>query len=313
MVIAAFSLLAISFSDPLQELEASLQALKPETSWEQRAEVSDKVLASLQSLVENDTIRLHADLFRASKILALVGDREFIHKQARYEMILAAVAGGDVDARKDLGAAWDELLMGMSRGRRIGAVPSHPGPGMERFRLQASPKGILEIWLHPERAQKKDHVQNHAELQAIVDADQKARQGDWSKFTQADFLRLAKEDDARLKRVKALIAKSAAKTGQDFFNAALVCQHGQTFEDYALAHELSVCGMLFGHQSSAWLAGASYDRMFSNSGYAQRFATQYSIRGGKTTLSRFEPAWINDSIRKLVVRVTLQEAQNRKF
>ena len=313
MVIAAFFVFAGLVSDPLLELETSLQALKPETSWEQRSEVSDSVLAKLKDRVEQDTVRLPADLFRASKILAQVGDREFIHKQARYEMVLAAVAGGDVAARKELGLAWDELLMGMSRGRRIGAMPAHPGPGMDRYRLQPSPKGILDLWLHPERAQKQDKPQNHAELQQIVDADQKARQGDWSKFTQEDFIRLAKEDDARLKRVKVLVAKSAPKTGQDFFNAALVCQHGQTFEDYALAHELSVCGMLFGHKSSSWLAGASYDRMFSNSGYAQRFTTQYSSRAGKMILSKYEPAWMNDSIRKLVVRVTLQEAQNPKF
>ncbi|MBL8065385.1 MAG: hypothetical protein JNM34_05945 [Chthonomonadaceae bacterium] len=70
---------------------------------------------------------------------------------------------------------------------------------------------------------------------------------------------------------------------------------------------------MLGDKSASWLAGASYDRMFSNSGYPQRFATQYSMNGGVTKLNTFDPEGINDTMRKMVVHHTLADAQNRKW
>lgn len=198
-------------------------------------------------------------------------------------------------------------MVGMSRERRIGVQRNTWGG--ERWRVRPTAKSILMVYKGGLAAGASDNP----EVKTIVNADQAARQGNWSKMTAADFEKLAKEDTKRLKRIKDILKAGGVKTANDFDRAALVCQHGETFDDYALAHELSVCSMMLGQKSAAWLAGASYDRMLVNAGLPQRFATQYSINLGKTTLTRVDTDGINDTERKAVVRVTLQEARDRKW
>ncbi len=132
-------------------------------------------------------------------------------------------------------------------------------------------------------------------------------------MTPAQLEEMAKGDVARLRRTKELVQSGDLATADDFDHAALVFQHGNVFEDYATAHELSVCALLLGKRSASWLAGASYDRMLVHCGIPQRFATQYGGVSGVTRLQRVETWGINDSERKRIVKVTLEEARKRKF
>lgn len=295
----------------IEALEAKSKAAISETDFAKRAIALDEVQAGVMTLINEDKLQ-SGDQFR--KAANLLTGYTFEFAQIRYELILSALASGDKEAAPMVGRNWDALLVSMSRGRRIGVDKIKPAPGMARYQLKPTAAVIIKVYKDPVSAGRAaTTATDNSEVKTIVDADQKARQSDWSKLTMKDFERIAKEDGARLERIKQIIKQGRLVTANDFGNAGLVCQHGETFEDYALAHELSVCAVLLGKKSESWLAGASYDRMLYNSGYAQRFATQYSMNGGVTKLSKVDSHGINDSQRKAVVRKTLKEAQDRKW
>ncbi|MEI8282657.1 MAG: hypothetical protein WCG75_09660, partial [Armatimonadota bacterium] len=99
-----------------------------------------------------------------------------------------------------------------------------------------------------------------------------------------------------------------------FDHASLVLQHGSTWRDFSLAHELSICSLILGNKKAAWLSAATYDRMLGSGGYRQRFGTQYgSVGGGKFSLDLVDSTGINDTERKAMHCPTLDEAKNRKW
>lgn len=309
--LALTSLLLPQDTLTIEALDAKSKAAINEPDFAKRAVALDEVQTGVMALINDDKLQT-GEHFR--KAAGLVSGFSFEFAQIRYELVLAALASGDKDAATQIGRNWDALLVSMSRGRRIGVDNMKLGPGMARYQLKPTDKVIIKVYKDPASALKAaTNAKDNTEVQAIVDADQKIRQSDWSKLTMKDYERIAKEDGARLARIKEIIRQGRLTTANDFGNAGLVCQHGETFEDYALAHELSVCAVLLGKKSESWLAGASYDRMLYNSGYAQRFATQYSMMGGVTKLSKVDTAGINDTERKAVVRKTLKEAQDRKW
>ena len=53
-----------------------------------------------------------------------------------------------------------------------------------------------------------------------------------------DWTLVARRDEARLKRVKDIYQRLMTG-GDDYFNAALILQYGNTPQDYLLAHELA--------------------------------------------------------------------------
>lgn len=105
-------------------------------------------------------------------------------------------------------------------------------------------------------------------------------------------------DQAREKRVKELYAAGALHTGTDYYNVAMVLQHGTTADDMLLAHELCVVAIIKGENRAKWLAAASEDRFLMNIGRPQRFGTQYTSSGnGPTKLYRMEPG-VTDDVRR---------------
>jgi hypothetical protein len=100
-------------------------------------------------------------------------------------------------------------------------------------------------------------------------------------------------DPVRRQRVLRLISDNALVTGRDFHNAALVLQHGTGFEDFRLAHELSMAAVALGDSAAAWLVSRTYDRMLLTLGHRQRFATQMREAGPSPT----DTTAINDRVR----------------
>lgn len=313
LAVAAFLAAALS-NDELSVLEAKLAKVKDSREQTQKWGVYEEVEAGMLKLVEDDKLTTAAEFRRAANLFA-PSNGDIIPVQAQYEMILVAAAEGDAEARTALGSRWDNLLLAMGRGRRIGVVKMEFPYGGEKFELRPTAPVVLAVYKDFSAASARAKgASSNAEVKQIVDADQDARKFDFSKVTTKQIEDMAKGDVARLKRIKEIVASGDLKTSDDFDNAALVFQHGGTFEDYALAHELSVCALLLGKRSASWLAGASYDRMLVNVGIPQRFATQYgNAGGGPIKLQRYETKAINDTERKLIVRVTLEQAKNRKW
>ena len=115
----------------------------------------------------------------------------------------------------------------------------------------------------------------HPELQELVNADQLDRQS--LQGGPESFQKITERDRVRRARVAELLAQGAARTGNDFFAAALVFQHGDTLSDYARTRELAKEAARLGHPHGLWLTAAAWDRWLMSAGYPQRFGTQYRL------------------------------------
>lgn len=306
------ALLCLAFgaaqSQTLDDLEANAKA-KP-GDFEQILAAEPAMRDGVQRLVETDALRTAEDFRRAGMLQMGANRYQEPTIATSYQLLLTAAVMGDKEAGKHLGTVWDNLMMATGHYRRIGALkmPSRTSRG-DQWWVDPAPEAIRKIYLAPEEAAKTANAaKDNPEVQQLVDADQKARQ-DWSHLTAAQMNKMGQDDRARFHRIKAIIEAGGLKTTHDFENAALVCQHGEVFLDYALAHELCVCAILLGSKTASWLAGASYDRMLLSASYLQAFDTQFQ---GNWHIREFTTAGINDRMRLAVVHLTLAQSQDRE-
>src|SRR5215469_11773968 len=95
------------------------------------------------------------------------------------------------------------------------------------------------------------------ELKALFDADQKQRDGtkDWSKSTPEETQAAIKEDVARAKRVREILATQAVEAVDDLIHAGTVLMHNPVPEDALAAHIVFTAvgfkGSSFGRYSAA--------------------------------------------------------------
>jgi len=82
-------------------------------------------------------------------------------------------------------------------------------------------------------------------------------------------------DAARRDAVKELIANQRVISGEDFYDAAVIYQHGRSAGDYLLAHILAMESMAKGYSQSKAIAAASLDRYLVMIKQSQVFGTQY--------------------------------------
>lgn len=150
---------------------------------------------------------------------------------------------------------------------------------------------------------------NNQDLERIKQQDQADRSPasgaiDWSE--------VSKRDAARKTQVLELYRKGRLNTGADYYNAALVLQHGNQPEDYLLAHELSVATIIKGEPRARLLAADSEDRFLLSIGRTQRFATQY----GGQPMALFEvddgPTATSDDVRKIFDVQSLATARQQE-
>ena len=91
--------------------------------------------------------------------------------------------------------------------------------------------------------------------------------------TQAEIKARGKE---RRRLVSAMLAKGQVQTAEDFHDAALLFQHGESADDYLLAHILAVDAVIKGDDKSKFLAAATLDRYLQFINKPQVFGTQYA-------------------------------------
>src|SRR5689334_20663257 len=97
---------------------------------------------------------------------------------------------------------------------------------------------------------------DNAEMAAIVAADQAVREGGG----QVDGQAMVRADAERRQRTRELFDGGALTTANDFFAAAFVFQHGETPEDFLLAHVFAVRSLALGRTDAEWITAASLDR-----------------------------------------------------
>ena len=189
--------------------------------------------------------------------------------------------------------------------------PGIPVPPLA-FARAAAAATIAGGW-DPERSYSLDSPRpSNPEMTAIFTADQDARKEgadiDWSK--------VGPEDDKRRARTRVLLESGALRSGDDFYHAAFIFQHGGTPADYLLAHTLAIAAVARGRRDATWIAWATLDRYLQRIGQKQIYGTQYNaVPGAPVTQEPYDRSVIPEGIRETLGAPTRerQEAQLKMF
>jgi hypothetical protein len=145
-------------------------------------------------------------------------------------------------------------------------------------------------------------------MKAIFDADQADRE-DIGKIVPMELYRA---DLARRARAKAMLDSGALQTGDDFWHAAFVFQHGGDAQSYLLAHILATAAVARGRADATWIASASLDRYLQAIGQKQILGTQYETpKGGPTTQEPYDRTLVSDALRQ-ILGVPVQAEQEKR-
>lgn len=125
----------------------------------------------------------------------------------------------------------------------------------------------------------------NAEMTAIFDADQADRQ----RGPNIDWKIVGPADQRRQARTQAMLDAGLLHSGEDYYHAAFVFQHGSEPGDYLKAHALAVIAAARGKPSAAWIAAATLDRYLQSIGQPQVYGTQFQTRDG-TRRARHSPS-----------------------
>jgi len=100
------------------------------------------------------------------------------------------------------------------------------------------------------------------ELKARFDADQKQRDGtkDWSKATAEETQAAIKEDVARAKRVREILATQTVEAVDDLIHAGTVLMHNPVPEDALAAHIVFTAAGFKGSSFGRYSAALALDR-----------------------------------------------------
>lgn len=133
----------------------------------------------------------------------------------------------------------------------------------------------------------------NAELAQLYDDDQADRA---MPFDKIDWSQVTPRDEARRKRVDAIIAAGGAHAADDYYHAAMVYQHGSTADEIQRAHDLAARAVELdpGHDAAKWLAAASEDRKLMYEHKPQKWGTQFQKVDGKWILWPVDPAITDD-------------------
>lgn len=186
-----------------------------------------------------------------------------------------------------------------------GAQPVPPLPLVradERQQIAADWSPERRYFIGPELA-------SNAEMRAIFDADQADRRAPPA----VDWAAVGPRDEARRVRTRQLLDSGSLQSGDDFWHAAFVFQHGREPDDYLLAHTLAVIAAARGRPDATWIAAATLDRYLQRIGQRQIYGTQYSTMPGQpTTQDPYDRALVSDALRQALRVPTLAEQERRR-
>ena len=152
---------------------------------------------------------------------------------------------------------------------------------------------------------------DNVELARLYHDDQADRQPTAGKAI--DWKIVEPRDKARQARVKELYQNGQLLTGNDYYHAAMVLQHGVVPEDFLLCHELCVAAIIKGNKDARWLAAASEDRFLMNIDRPQRFGTQFRSKSFNAPMTLYKTDdGVTDVLRMSFDVPTLEKARARE-
>lgn len=151
-------------------------------------------------------------------------------------------------------------------------------PALEGIRSDSRWKPLLERVRERHEANLSSDDPRLRELSEADQADRSVQPIDWTV--------VARKDAERRKEVIERFRAAQVRTGNDYFRAALILQHGETAVDYYAAWGLALEAVRRGtsEPSARWLVAATYDRFLWAVGRPQRFGTQFQRAEGRWTV-----------------------------
>jgi hypothetical protein len=133
-------------------------------------------------------------------------------------------------------------------------------------------------------------------IHQLYEEDQKDREAE-----NPDWGNVNVHDKQHRELVRKMLHAGVLKTGQDFEEAAFIFQHGDTAQDYMLAHILAMSAMAKGRTRARWIAAATLDRYLQSIKQPQVFGTQYKWDGPSrkdATQQPYDQGLVSDALRK---------------
>jgi tetratricopeptide (TPR) repeat protein len=145
---------------------------------------------------------------------------------------------------------------------------------------------------------------DNPELQKMYDEDQASRL-----VSNIDWVALSKQDSLREVRVYDLIGNGGLKTGKDYYNAAMIFQHGRDTLASKMAVQQMRKAIALDSSINRWLLAAAIDRDLMRRGKPQIYGTQYIKRNGDTQWRRYtiDTTQVTDETRRYYHVETLAE------
>ena len=153
-------------------------------------------------------------------------------------------------------------------------------------------------------------AQNNYDLIQLFSADQEARRATSGEI---DWKQVNAKDAERRQAVLAILEGGGLRTALDYYNAAMIFQHGDSIEDIRLAHSFaSVSAALDDSEAARWLKAATWDRLMLKLGQPQWYGTQF-IRDdkGRWVLYEVDRAAVTDEQRTAMSVPSLAESESR--
>jgi tetratricopeptide (TPR) repeat protein len=150
---------------------------------------------------------------------------------------------------------------------------------------------FLPCFSLPAFSQAKDN----AELQKMYDEDQRSRQ-----VSKIDWAVLGKQDSLREARVYALIKEGKIITGKDYYNSAMIFQHGRDSVASGMAVKQMRKAIELDTTLNKWLLAAAIDRDLMRRNKPQVYGTQYVKAGENAKWERYkiDSTQVTDAERK---------------
>jgi hypothetical protein len=174
-----------------------------------------------------------------------------------------------------------------------------------RFSVLATALILFALPLLAQDSTTRRPLANNPELEQLYRDDQAERTGGKKPGPDAP-----QRDQERLRRVAAIVDAGTAQTGDDYFHAAQVYNHGAAPEELLRGHVLAVLAAAKGNVQARFLSAASLDRYLRETGRAQVFGTQYTMQGSTATMGLYDRS-MSDALRAEFDVPSLKEQEAR--
>ena len=156
--------------------------------------------------------------------------------------------------------------------------------------------------------QAQEGMKDHEELKRMYQEDQSDRM-----TGEIDWAVVSKRDSLREARVYELLDSGKVRTGQDYYHAAMIFQHGGDTVASGMAVKMARQAVALDSAVNRWLLAAAIDRDLMRRNEPQIYGTQYikTTADGPWELYTIDTTKISDEERKAYRVETLAEQRER--